>query len=339
ELATVIANVSVDQFDVYTYNPWIVTQKFFNFCMHGSFDGIGQLYMNSRYHDWSIAHEVRLVLERRANRTMSDKKTIDNFLRDFSCIIITGCSSGIGRALLTRIGNSDTPALVFNLSRTEPQTISKDLKFTHLTCDLSQPTEIQEVASRLQNLIPRTGRILLVNNSGFGAYGEFPAPDLNHTLKMIEVNVSAPVQLTGLLWERLKSQGGQVANIASLAGYQPTPLISTYAATKAFLLHWSIALDAESKKYGVRCVAVCPGPVSTNFSKAAGLNGPTGLGGQSAEICAEEALKSMALNRPHWITGWKNRWLGFFSARLPKAWAAVIGLRMIQKLKLDRFRH
>jgi hypothetical protein len=47
----------------------------------------------------------------------------------------------------------------------------------------------------------------------------------------------------------------------------------------------------------------------------------------------------MALNRPHWITGWKNRWLGFFSARLPKAWAAVIGLRMIQKLKLNRFRH
>jgi short-subunit dehydrogenase len=268
---------------------------------------------------------------------MSKNETIDDFLRSFSCVIITGASSGIGRAILSRIYDSGTTAAVFNLSRTPPEGVPKSLNFTHLTCDLSQPTQIEEVAAGLRKLMPSEGRILLVNNSGFGAYGEFPAPGLEHTLKMTDVNVRAPVQLTGLLWDELKKRGGQVATVASLAGYQPTPLMATYAATKAFVLHWSIALDAEAKPYGVRCVAICPGPVSTNFSKAAGFSGPTGIGGQTSEDCVDEALRAMAKARPHVIPGWKNRLLGMFSARLPKPWAAAIGLRMIRRLKLDRF--
>lgn len=226
---------------------------------------------------------------------------------------------------------------MFNLSRTAPENLSNALKFTHLTCDLSQTLEIKSVVSELLKLMPSQGTILLINNSGIGAYGEFPAPNLEHTMKMVEINTAAPVHLTGLLIERLKSQGGQIANVASLAGYQPTPLMSTYAATKAFLLHWSIALNAEMKKYGVSSVAICPGPVSTNFSKAAGFTSSTGLGGQTADECADEALQAMAKNQPQVITGWRHKCIGFLSARLPKPWAAAIGLKMIQKLKLDRF--
>lgn len=268
---------------------------------------------------------------------MSKNDTIDDFLRSFSCVIITGSSSGIGRAILSRIDNAGATAAVFNLSRTPPQGVSNTLKLTHLTCDLSQTTDLSHVVAELQKLMPRTGTILLINNSGFGAYGEFPAPALAHTLKMVDVNVRAPVELTGLLWSELKARGGQVANIASLAAYQPTPLMTTYAATKAFLLHWSIALDAEARPHGIRCVAICPGPVSTRFSEAAGFKSSPGLGGQTAEECADEALVAMAQGRPQVITGWKHKVLGFFSARLPKPWAAAIGLRMIRRLRLDRF--
>jgi short-subunit dehydrogenase len=268
---------------------------------------------------------------------MSRSGSVDDFLKSFSCVVITGASSGIGRAILSRIEKSGTSAAVFNLSRTTPEGVAKTLKFSHLSCDLSQPPEIEAVAVRLRELMPREGRILLVNNSGFGAYGEFPAPGLDHTLRMVDVNVRAVVHLTGLLWPQLTSRGGQVATVASLAGYQPTPLMTTYAATKAFALHWSIALDAEARAHGVRCVAICPGPVSTNFSKAAGFSGPTGLGGQTAEDCVDEALRAMAAATPQVITGWKHRLLGFCSARLPKPWAAAIGLRMIRRLRLDRF--
>ncbi|MFZ9399700.1 MAG: SDR family NAD(P)-dependent oxidoreductase [Opitutales bacterium] len=268
---------------------------------------------------------------------MSKNKTVDDFFRSFSVVIISGASSGIGRAMLSRISNSETKAAVFNLSRTPPEDVPNSLNFTHLTCDLSQAADIAAVVSELRKLMPREGRMLLINNSGFGAYGEFPAPGVDHTLKMIDVNVRAPVELTGRLWDDLKARGGQVANVASLAGFQPTPLMTTYAATKSFLLDWSVALDAEAKRHGIRCVAICPGPVSTNFSKAAGFASSTGLGGQTADECADEAVRGMAAARPVVVTGWKHKILAVFSARLPKPWAAAIGLRMIQRLRLDRF--
>ena len=94
---------------------------------------------------------------------------------------------------------------------------------------------------------------------------------------------------------------------------------------------------SEARPHGVRCVAICPGPVSTNFSKAAGFTGSTGVGGQTADACVDEALRAMARTRPQVITGWKHKLLGWFSARLPKPWAAAIGLRMIRRLRLDRF--
>ncbi len=184
--------------------------------------------------------------------------------------------------------------------------------------------------------MPREGRMLLVNNSGFGSYGAFPDPGVGRNLEMIDLNVRAIVHLTGLLWPELQARGGVIVNVASLAGYQPTPLMSTYAATKAFVLNWSVALDAEARPHGLRCLAVCPGPVSTNFSRAAGFATSTGLGGQTAEACADEILDAMEGEAIERVTGLRNRLLSVISARLPKAWAAAVGLRMIRRLRLDR---
>jgi uncharacterized protein len=251
-------------------------------------------------------------------------------------VVVTGGSSGIGRAIVSRIHHHAAGLPVFNLSRTAPPETGIQHNLTHVSCDLTQAAAVEEVALRLKGLMPREGRMLLVNNSGFGSYGEFPAPGLGRNLEMIDLNVRAVVHLTGLLWPELRSRGGMVVNIASLAGYQPTPLMTTYAATKAFVLNWSVALDAEASTQGIRCVAICPGPVSTNFSKAAGFASSTGLGGQSAEACADEALAAMASGAVERVTGRKNRLLSVVSARLPKAWAAAIGLRMIRRLRLDR---
>jgi len=262
-------------------------------------------------------------------------KSSARFLSEFDLIVVTGGSSGIGRAFLGRIDESATKAVVCNVSRTIPDGWPTGGSRVHLAADLSKPPEIERVAAALRKLMPRTGRILLLNNSGFGAYGEFPAPGLDHTLGMIDVNCRAPVQLTGLLWPDLLARGGMVANVASLAAYQPLPLMATYAATKAFLLHWSIALDSEGRHRGVRCVAICPGPVSTNFFRGAGFSAPTGLPGQSAEDCVDEALAAMARAKPQVVTGPGNRCVAWLSARLPKPWAAAIGLRVIER-KLGR---
>lgn len=257
------------------------------------------------------------------------------FLAELDLIVVTGGSSGIGRAFLRRIDESAPNAVVCNVSRTIPADWPTGPRRVHLAADLSKPPEIEGVAVALRKLMPRTGRMLLLNNSGFGAYGEFPAPGLGHTLGMVDVNCRAPVHLTGLLWPDLLERGGMVANIASLAAYQPVPLMATYAATKAFLLHWSLALDTEGRDRGVRCVAICPGPVSTNFFRGAGFNQPTGLPGQTPEACVDEALAAMAAGAPQAVTGWSNRITAWFSARLPKPWASAIGLRVLER-KLGR---
>lgn len=262
-------------------------------------------------------------------------KRIDRFLSGFSLIVVTGGSSGIGRALLGRIDQSATSATVCNVSRTVPPEWPTGPNRVHLAADLSKPADIEAVATTLKGLVRPEGGILLVNNSGFGAYGEFPAPGLGHTLGMVDVNVRAPVHLTGLLWPSLLARGGMVANVASLAGYQPVPLMATYAATKAFLLNWSVALDNEGKGRGVRSVAICPGPVSTNFFRGAGFSQPTGLPGQSALECVDEALSAMAAGRAQVVTGWSNRALSWLGARLPKPWAAALGARAIER-KLGR---
>lgn len=262
-------------------------------------------------------------------------KATAEFLRSFAGIVVTGGSSGIGRALLGRIEESRTNAVVSNVSRTMPEGWVLGPRRHHLAADLAEPAAVERVASSLRELMPREGRILLVNNSGFGAYGPFPAPGLDHTLRMIDVNARAPAHLTGLLWPDLLARGGLVANVASLAGYQPVPLMATYAATKAFLLNWSVALDDEGKARGVRCVAVCPGPVSTNFFRGAGFSRPTGIPGQTAEACADEALAAMAAAAPERVTGLGNRLLAVVSARLPKAWAAAAGRRAMER-KLGR---
>ena len=257
------------------------------------------------------------------------------FLRSFAVIVVTGGSSGIGRALLRRIEEYAPDAWVGNVSRSIPEGWSEGPLRRQLMTDLAEPAAIEGVAAALRQLMPREGRMLLVNNSGFGAYGEFPAPGLPHTLRMVDVNTRAPVHLTGLLWPELLARGGMVANLASLAGYQPVPLMATYAATKAFLLNWSVALDEEARGRGVRAVAICPGPVSTEFFRGAGFSSPTGLPGQTAQDCADEALRAMRDGAPERATGWSNRLLGTLSARLPKAWAAAIGRRAIER-KLGR---
>src|SRR5207244_895627 len=121
--------------------------------------------------------------------------------------------------------------------------------------------EIARTAGEVQACLAReapTGRILLINNSGFGTFGRFPEAELAKQLEMIDVNTRAVVHLTGLLLPLLQARGGAIITICSTMSFQPTPYAATYGATKAFALHWSLALNEELRGSGVRALAVCP---------------------------------------------------------------------------------
>ncbi|HVU36552.1 MAG TPA: SDR family NAD(P)-dependent oxidoreductase [Opitutaceae bacterium] len=227
---------------------------------------------------------------------------------------------------------------ICNLSRSRPSGFS--LNVFHIPCDLSRTSEVEHGASQVGAWLQGTpaGRVLLINNSGFGAYGRFPEPDLSRQLEMIDVNTRAIVQLTGLLLPALRARGGAIITVASTTAFQPTPYAATYGATKAFVLHWTIALNEELRGTGLRALAVCPGPTETDFFRRAGLGDGSISPGLSmtADQVVEQAMRALARNRSQIVTGWKNRLYAFAASRVSKPLAARVGARLLARFRLAK---
>jgi short-subunit dehydrogenase len=260
--------------------------------------------------------------------------SLSEILSGFGTVIVTGGSSGIGKSYINTMGSLRPELEFFNLSRRAPDINDSKLNLRHFPCDLAQPLQVEAVAAQLEEILNRgqpVGKILLINNSGFGSYGPFPEPNLAHQLGMIDVNMRALVQLTALLLPVLRARGGVVMNIASTAAFQPTPWMATYGATKAFVLHWSLALDEDLRGSGVRALAVCPGPTATNFFKAAGLRQSL-LPADSRETCEQvvmNSLRALAAGKNQVVSGWRNKILAAIGARVPKPLATRIAAKVI----------
>jgi len=261
-------------------------------------------------------------------------------LQTFSTVVITGGSSGLGKSFI-ELAAKLHPGLMFcNLSRTRPDINLSELKLRHFPCDLAEPGEIDRAAGEVIEQLDRSapGRILLLNNSGFGSYGRFPDPDLPHQLEMIDVNVRAVIHLTGLLLPRLKTAGGAIMTIASTAAFQPTAFMATYGASKTFILHWSLALNEELRGTGVRTLAVCPGPTSTQFFRRAGLQQGSVADTLSmrSEDVVMDALRALAAGRSLVVTGWKNKLSAFAGALVPKPLAARVAALVLARYRLKQ---
>lgn len=259
----------------------------------------------------------------------------------YAAVVVTGGSSGIGKSFIERVATVRPGILVCNLSRRIPGINVSQLNMRHVPCDLSRHEDISAGAAevlRILNEEAPAGPLLLINNSGFGAYGVFPEPNLGHQVEMIDVNVRAVVELTGLLLPCLKTRGGVVVTVASTAAFQPTPYLAAYGATKAFVLHWSLALNEELRGSGVRTLAVCPGPTSTEFFRRAGLKKGSVADslGQTTGQVVDEALHALARGRPLVVTGWKNKVMTAFSSKLPKTLVTRISAMVLARWRLSK---
>jgi hypothetical protein len=192
----------------------------------------------------------------------------------------------------------------------------------HVPCDLSDSAELErglaEAVAFLRSEAP-PGKVLLINNSGYGVYGRF-SESPGDQVGMLDVNARAPLVLTAGLLPEIRARGGVIVNVASVAAFLPTPHLATYSATKSFLLHWSLCLDNELRGSGVRTLALCPGPTSTDFFKRAGLKEgavPDAFG-QTIDEVVRAALRAIERGRPLVVSGWKNRLLAAFVGFVPK---------------------
>ena len=260
--------------------------------------------------------------------------------KTFSAIIITGGSSGIGKSYLEHAIQSNPDALICNLSRTPYFGQNRANVVKHITCDLSVGSAIEEAFKVLRLELdsqPKVGPILLINNSGFGAYGQYADISLEENLGMVDVNVKGMIHLTSLLLPYLKKSGGAVLNVASTASFQPTPWLATYGATKAFVLNWSLALNSELKSHGIHVMAVCPGPTSTQFFKRAGLTQGSVSPGMSmtSDEVVEVSIQALKKKKAFIVTGWKNRLLKNMSSLFPRVIVTKISAYVIARYRTN----
>lgn len=255
---------------------------------------------------------------------------------DFTGVVVTGGSSGIGQSFFSNIFKVNPDASFFNLSRTFPEKKFCEADIQHIPCDLSDASALKHAAQELLSKLPDHGPILLINNSGFGSYGYFKNEDLERQATMIDLNARAPVLLTGCLMARLKAQGGAVVNIASTASFQPTPYMSTYGATKSFLRDWSLALNHELREEDIHVMVVCPGPTATNFFRNAGFSSsplPSFIG-QTSEQVVLESLSALEKSRPLVVTGWSNKFMTCLSGKLPKVMVTRLSGKILKRIRL-----
>jgi short-subunit dehydrogenase len=189
--------------------------------------------------------------------------------------IVTGASSGLGAEFARQLAARGSNLVLVARRADRLESLAEELTRDHgitvtvIARNLGQPDAGRALRAVLESRgIHATS---LVNNAGFGTHDAFKDEDAARLQSMIALNVGALVDLSRAYIDPLTSAGsGVLINVASLLGFQPTPYMSVYGATKAFVLSFTEGLWEESRGSGLRVLAVCPGAMDTEFFDAAG---------------------------------------------------------------------
>jgi short-subunit dehydrogenase len=190
--------------------------------------------------------------------------------------LITGASSGIGAAIARELAGRKISVVLVARSKDKLDLLASELRSDAVRAvavplDLTLPTADEILWDILQKQGIEID--LLVNNAGFGSYGYFHEAIPETQFEMIDLNVKTLVKLTyRFLQPMITKNHGAILNVSSMSGFQALPFMATYAATKAFVTNFSLALSSELRDTNVRVVALCPGRTKTGFQTAAGSN-------------------------------------------------------------------
>lgn len=234
--------------------------------------------------------------------------------------LVTGASAGIGLALAEQLAAAGANLVLTARRAARLEALAERLHSEYgieirvIAADLADP------AAPLQLLSATEGSGLaidiLINNAGFGYYGEFTKGDVDWQRQMVDLNCAAVVHLTNLfLPKMIERKRGYVMIVASTASYQPLAYMATYAATKVFDRFLAEALAHEVAEHGVKVSALCPGPTDSEFNEVAGLHQIPGRKSQSAEEVARLGLEGLVGGKP-WVIPYTAGKIMVFMQRL-----------------------
>ncbi|HEY4766172.1 MAG TPA: SDR family oxidoreductase [Candidatus Sulfotelmatobacter sp.] len=235
--------------------------------------------------------------------------------------LITGASGGIGYELAKLFARDHHNVVLVARSADKLTQVATELQAHGVTVktialDLATPLAPKFLFDRLQS--EATPIDVLINNAGFGAYGEFATMPEEEILGQIQLNITALTELTRLFLPAMfERRSGRIMNVASTAAFQPGPLMAVYYATKAYVLSFSEAIANELRGSGVTVTCFCPGATHTGFAKHAGIENSRlfkTVGAMPAEKVARQGYRALMQGRTVAISGLHN-WIVAQSVR------------------------
>lgn len=226
--------------------------------------------------------------------------------------LVTGASSGIGAEFARRLASRGMHLVLVARRKDLLEKLSDELHTAHgtkceiIVCDLSNATQraamVAEIAKR--NITIE----LLINNAGFAYVGEIETTNLQRIREMVQLNIEALTELAYIYLQGMMQRGhGAVLNVASVAAFQPIAYMGVYAASKAYVLHFSEAMWAEAREKGVTVTALCPGTTQTEFFDVAGAkNFLAKQRSQTPEEVVRCGLRALEKKRQYTVSGWIN---------------------------------
>lgn len=251
-------------------------------------------------------------------------------LKDKWCLV-TGASSGIGAEFSAQLAGKGAKLILVARREDRLNALAEKCASDHnvetrvVVLDLLADDSVEQLRQQTADVEVD----LLINNAGFGHYGEFADMEPDRADRMLQLNTQTLVRLTrAYLPDMLSRKRGGIINVASSSGFQAVPFMSLYAATKAFVLHFSEGLWAETRKQGVTVQALCPGFTKTEFFDEANLPTSVAFGTTSVEYVVANSLKALARKRQYSIPGWVNYFVAMSNRFVTRRMGAVNGAKL-----------
>ena len=247
--------------------------------------------------------------------------------------LVTGASRGLGKYFAEALAQRKQNLVLVARSNDLLEKVAEKLRSNHgisvetISIDLARINAGRDLARELRerNLVID----LLVNNAGFGDQGEFVKLSLERQLEMISLQNSTAVELTyELLPSMIEQRRGGIINVSSMAGFQPIPYATIYSATKSFLTTFSLALEAEVRRYKLAVVTICPGRLRADPEDEELERRKVPGGEQSHEEVVRDALRILDHGGGLVIPGAVNKFAAFAERFIPRSRVA----RLIAKM-------
>lgn len=277
-------------------------------------------YLRARDEDFRrelLANRTTFKLEEKAIDVIGTHISVTGFW------LVTGANSGIGYELACRLHAAGKKLILVDKELTNLTGFGNQMI---LPVDLSDKNQVSMLLKKIEGY----RMFALINNAGIGFKGDFTQTDATLDEKVVAVNISAPITLAKALLPTIIKNNGAIVNMASSAAYNPLPGMAVYAASKSFLLNWSLSLWYEMRK---KCLIVTcsPSGTNTNFQKKAGVADTAKL--LSAEVVARTIYNAIRARKPFLFIGFKNKIFIWLTRFLPAKFNVVLWGNLFKKLR------